>query len=91
MIADRLPEALRISAPEQMERGKTTVFEITVLDASGAPVSAVVPFEIRIEDPAFRPAEPTGSYAAVNGKARVERTGKGLKRTIGVGSERSND
>ena len=71
VITDRLPAALRVSAPDEMERGKTAVFEIAVLDASGAPVSAVVPFEIRIEDPAFRPAEPTGFYAAVNGKARV--------------------
>jgi len=71
VIAERLPAALRVSAPEEMERGKTAVFDIAVVDASGTPVKAVVPFEIRIEDPAFRAAEPSGFYAAVRGKARV--------------------
>ena len=82
VIADRLPATVRVSAPSEMERGKTAVFDIAVLDPSGAPVAAVVPFEIRVEDPAFRLAEPTGFYAAVSGKARVafdlaenERTG----------------
>ena len=82
VIADRLPASVAIMGPERMDRGKTATFDISFQDASGAPVAPVVPFEIRIEDPAFRSAEPSGFYAAVGGKARVtfdlaenERTG----------------
>ena len=82
VIVDRMPAAVRLDVAEQMERGATTVFDVRILDASGALVAGVVPFEIRIEDPAFRAAEPSGFYAAVGGTARVtfdlaenERTG----------------
>jgi len=82
VIAERLPASLRLAAPDHMERGDTAFFDVTVLDSSGAPVAATVAVEFRILDPAFRPAEPSGFYAAVGGKVRVrfdlaenERTG----------------
>lgn len=82
VIMDRMPAAVRLDMAEQMERGETAMIDVRIVDDAGQPVAATVPFEIRIEDPAFRAAEPSGFYAAVGGEARVtfelaenERTG----------------
>ena len=89
VITDRLPAQMMVAAPVltkagpvAAKRGSTAHFEIIIRDKTGKPVPGVVPFQIEIVDPAFRPAEPSGAYAAVNGTARVlfelaenERTG----------------
>ena len=82
VITDSLPANVAVSAPSTLNRGTAAFFDIAVRNEDGNLVSGAVPFEIEIVDPAFRSAEPSGAYVALNGTARVtfdlaenERTG----------------
>jgi hypothetical protein len=68
MIASSPPAPMQLAAPPSAKRGGIARFDITWPDGNGI----VAPFEIEIVDPAFRHADASGYYAAVDGKATVE-------------------
>jgi hypothetical protein len=81
VIVERLPTELALGAPAEVARGSQAAFEVELRDDRGA-TPVVVPFELEILDPARRVAEPSGQYAALDGRAKVifdlaenERTG----------------
>lgn len=71
VITEHLPARIELAAPGELMRAGPALFSISVVDAAGAAVDAVVPFEITIEDPGFHAAEPSGFYAAIDGQAQV--------------------
>ena len=72
MVTGNPVERLDLAAPETAKPGDSVEITVTVADASGKPVDAVVPVELRIVDPEGAPAEPSGHYGAAGGVLRVK-------------------
>lgn len=71
MITKNKAASIKLNAPKTAEKGKKIVFEVTVNGQNGAPLPSLIPLEVSVTDPAFRSAEPSGYYCAVNGRASI--------------------
>jgi len=71
MVVDRPIAGLTIAAPDRVGRGATASLSVTVADAAGQPIDAVVPVRLDILDPDGRPAEFSGYYGAKDGRLEV--------------------
>ena len=71
MITPQAIDHIKIGSPRKVQRGKLARIEIQVMDASGKPIDAIIPFEIRIEDAHGRTAEQSGHWAAKGGRAVI--------------------
>ncbi|MCE5240792.1 LamG domain-containing protein [bacterium] len=60
--------AVQLKAPAKARRGGAVDVAVTVADAKGAPVAAVVPVKVDILDAKGQPAEFSGYYGAKDGK-----------------------
>jgi len=71
MVTPRAIESVRIEGPARVERGASADIRITIADADGRPLDAVVPVRVDILDPDARPAEFSGYYGAAGGRLDV--------------------
>jgi len=71
MVAERPIAGVRIEAPDAAKRGQALALAITVDDADGKPVDAVVPVKVDLLDPDGRPAEFSGFYGARGGRVDI--------------------
>ncbi len=71
MVTPTEIDAIAVVTPKAAVRGERKNVEITVLDAEGKAVDAVIPLEIRIEDAEGRLAENSGYWASEHGKVSV--------------------
>ncbi len=71
MITKNKPASIQLNAPKTAERNKKITVDVTVNGQDGKPLPSLVPIEVSITDPAFRSAEPSGYYCAVNGRANI--------------------
>lgn len=65
------PEALHhveVKVPETAARGKAATLAVSILDPSGKPLAAVIPFRLDITDPNGREMEWSGYHAAKDGR-----------------------
>jgi len=60
--------AVQLQAPVKVKRGGVADVAVTVADAKGAPVAAVVPVRVEVLDAKGQPAECSGYYGAKDGK-----------------------
>lgn len=71
MVSPKEIAGLSIVAPKTAQRGDRKTVSIKVLDTDGQQVDAVIPLEVRIEDPEGRVAEYSGYWATEHGKSNV--------------------
>jgi len=71
LVCDRPIQAVKLQLPKQAARGQHAAISVTVADADGKPVEAIVPVQLTIRDAEGREAELSGSYAAVDGRLAV--------------------
>jgi hypothetical protein len=71
MVTDRAIDQVRITVPERAKPGDTVGIEISVVDADGRPLDAVVPVRVDLRDPHGRAAESTGFYGAKDGQLQI--------------------
>jgi hypothetical protein len=71
MVSDRAVDGVRVTGPESVARGGQARWLVEVVDQSGKALAAVVPVQVTIRDSAGRPAEFSGSYAAVDGQLEL--------------------
>lgn len=71
MVTARPIARASIAPPQQARRGGAAEVRVSVLDAQGRPVDAVVPVRVDIRDAEGREAEGTGYYAADGGELTV--------------------
>lgn len=62
---------VRLQAPEQLAPGESGRLRIEMVDAQGHPLETVFPLHVQITDPEARQAEPTGYWAAVDGRLEL--------------------
>jgi hypothetical protein len=67
LITPRPIAAVKLAAPASAALGSDVKLQARIVDASGQPVTAVVPLRLEISDPSGRRAEFSGNHAAVNG------------------------
>ena len=72
MITARPIAGVSIAGPDQAARSGTAVFGVTVTDAAGQPLDAVVPLRIDIADAQGKPAEHSGWHAAKAGQLTLK-------------------
>lgn len=68
MVTSRAIDRVQVKAPDAAERNQRVTCTVEVQDAEGHAIDAVVPVAVDIRDAEGRPAEFSGSYAAVGGK-----------------------
>jgi len=71
LVAPRPIEQVRVEAPPELARGQRGRIVVTVADAEGKAIDAVVPIELAIRDSEGRLAEFSGYHAAVAGRLDV--------------------
>jgi hypothetical protein len=71
MITERAIARVRIEAPPSASPDERIPITVTVVDAEGVALDAVVPLRIDLLDPHGRPAEFSGYYGAADGRAEV--------------------
>ncbi|MDF1859013.1 MAG: LamG domain-containing protein [Verrucomicrobiales bacterium] len=71
MVTERPVEAVQITAPESATPGSSVPIALTVSDAEGTAVDAVIPIDLRIIDPEGVELEGSGYYGAASGKLTV--------------------
>jgi hypothetical protein len=71
LVASKAIDRVRIEVPATIERGGKAACQITVADASGQPIEAIVPLQVTIRDSEGRRAEFSGYHAAVDGKTSI--------------------
>ncbi|NLT71038.1 MAG: hypothetical protein GXX91_10130 [Verrucomicrobiaceae bacterium] len=71
MVSDRPVEQIQLTGPKNARLGESVEIVVSVTDADGKPLDAVVPVDLRIVDPEGVPAEPNGVYGAAGGVLRV--------------------
>ena len=71
MVTERPLRAVTIKAPQTAARGQSATIEIAVTDGS-QPLDAVVPIEVRIQDPEGNESEFSGYYGAASGTQAVK-------------------
>jgi hypothetical protein len=65
-------EQVQIDAPAKAAPGDRIKVTVTVADSSGKAVSAVIPVDVEITDPAGRVAEFSGAYGAAQGQLTIQ-------------------
>lgn len=68
MVSDRAIDQVKLAGPASVTRGSKATWVAEVVDEAGKPLSAIVPVQITVRDPAGRCAEFSGAYAAVDGR-----------------------
>jgi hypothetical protein len=71
MVTERPIEQVRVAGPSEVARGQSAALALTVTDATGHAVEAVVPMEVTIRDAEGRRCEFSGYYAAVDGTLSI--------------------
>lgn len=71
LITEQPVAGVAVQGPESVGSGETVDLEITVADADGTPLDAIVPMLIDIRDPDGRQAEYSGYYGAKDGVLHV--------------------
>jgi hypothetical protein len=71
MITDRAIDAVQIDVPDTVGSGRQAACCVRVVDDAGRPLDAVVPLDVRIQDPAGRQAEFSGFYGAADGQCTI--------------------
>jgi hypothetical protein len=71
MVTDVPVGTLQITAPAQVQRGKSLDLRLRLSGANRKPMSAVVPIKLSIRDPQGRESERSGYYGAANGQLAV--------------------
>jgi hypothetical protein len=71
VVMDAPVGALQVTAPSQVQRGKSLQYRLRLNDVAGKPVDAVVPVNLIIRDPQGRESERSGYYGAANGQLAV--------------------
>lgn len=72
LVTNQPIASVKAQHAEEVQRGQPLPVKIQVLDAQGKPLDAVVPLDIRINDPDGREAEYSGSYGAANGQLELK-------------------
>jgi hypothetical protein len=67
LVLNAAPASLQINTPDTGQRGKNVRCVISLRDAAGKPIDAVVPMKVSIFDPQGRLAEQSGPYGAAEG------------------------
>ncbi len=71
MITDRPIAEVAISAPDSARRGRQVEVHVTVADATGKAIDAMIPVHVQLLDSEQREAELSGYYAARDGALSV--------------------
>ncbi len=71
MVTERPIAQVRIKAPSKIKRNSEATVTITVHDDTNRTLDAVVPLEVRIQDPTGRDAEYSGYYGAAHGRLAI--------------------
>jgi hypothetical protein len=71
MVTERPVEALHLKAPKTAGIGSSVPIALTITDAGGSAVDAVIPVDLRIVDPEGVELERSGSYGAAAGKLEI--------------------
>ena len=71
MVTRQAIEDVHIAAPAKASSGQQIDVTMSVVDAQGEPIDAVVPLEVAITDADGRAAEYSGYWAAVGGKVTM--------------------
>jgi hypothetical protein len=71
LITDREIAGTRLQAPTRARLGEAMQIGVTVVDAGGEALAAVVPVRVEVTDPQGRPAEGSGFYGAKDGKVSL--------------------
>jgi len=74
MISERRIARVVLDVPSTAKLGQGINLRVSVVDAAGKPLDAVVPLELEICDPQNRPAELSGYYGAKDGVLSVRST-----------------
>ena len=72
LATSRPVEQVQINAPAKARLGDVIEVTVTVADACGNAVPAVIPVAVEITDPAGREAEFSGAYGAARGKLTIK-------------------
>jgi hypothetical protein len=72
MVTDRAISGVNIQAPSDGKRPAPLTLSISVVDADGKPIDAVVPLKVDLLDPDGRPAEFSGYYGAKAGQLTIQ-------------------
>ncbi|MCS7254365.1 MAG: LamG domain-containing protein [Armatimonadota bacterium] len=67
LLTDRQIAGVRIVAPRRAKRGESIDVKLTVVDAQGRPIDAIVPIRVDIADAKGNAAEFSGFYGAKDG------------------------
>ncbi len=71
MVTDAAIDGVRVEAPAEAKRGGQLVCGVSVVDAKGRPIAAVVPVRVQIFDAAGAESEWSGYYGAKDGRLEV--------------------
>ncbi len=71
LLTSRRIAGVEVKAAGQARPGSAVDVTVSVTDAQGAPIAAVVPVRLDILDPQGHPAEPSGAYGAKDGTVSV--------------------
>ncbi|MCB1229809.1 MAG: hypothetical protein KDN19_06065, partial [Verrucomicrobiae bacterium] len=72
LVTDRPVEQLMIDVPELVSPSEEVKLGVTIADAEGKPVDAVIPVEVSITDPEGVAAEMSGFYGAAGGELSID-------------------
>lgn len=67
LLTDQQIAGVRIQAPKRAKRGESVAVKVTVVDAQGRPIEAIVPLRVDIVDAGGQAAEFSGFYGAKDG------------------------
>ena len=68
MVCPQAIDRVDIAGPAATKRGESVALEVTIADAQGRPIEAVVPIDVQVRDAESRRAEWSGYHAAVGGR-----------------------
>jgi hypothetical protein len=72
LVAPKAIHAVNVDIPKAARLGDSLPVNITIADAAGQPIAAVLPVLVEISDPAGRQAEFSGHYAAKAGQLKLQ-------------------
>jgi len=71
LISSQKIHTVKLDLPPKAKRGNTVVVTLSITDAKGVALTAVVPVRVEILDPQGRLAEGSGFYGARNGRHKL--------------------
>lgn len=72
LVTESAIDCVHLAAPEFTKKGKSVEIEVSVLDAEGKAIDAVVPIDLRIVDPEGVEMERSGYYGAQGGVVKIK-------------------